>query len=89
MQYTNAHTTHNATQLKQFATALDNFVNNNAVNINVQGCCTEEEFLQAVAAHNVTVTQTELCAMPVFVYMHNNNFVAWWDEELQYGYIAA
>lgn len=87
LQYTCAHSTHNAQQLATLCDELDEFVNNNAVNANVQ-CSTEEEFLQALAARNVQLTHVQTCAMPVLVYMHNNTYAAWWDDELQYGYIA-
>ena len=87
MLYTNAHETYknNAQQLAQFGEQLDEFVNNNAGNVE---CDNEDAFLQQLAARNVIITQADSTALPVICYLHEGKFVAWYDDENCYGYIA-
>ena len=76
----------NAQQISAYATALDEFVNAHA-GIHVE-CESEAEFINELNKNEVQVTHCDTSADPVFVYLHNNKFVAWYDEELQYGCIA-
>ena len=70
----------------QNVTAYTNFTNNNT--INVHNCATIAEFEALLQQRNITYTLREECGFPVYVYVNNENYVAFYDEEQEHGYVA-
>ena len=60
--------------------AVSQFVNGNPATVRD---CSEAAFVSTL-----TFTQVNTQATPVLVFQQGDTFVAWWDEELEMGYIA-
>lgn len=59
---------------------IDEFVNGNRANVSN---ITEQQFLE-----NIVYTEIDESAFPVSVYVRDGHMIAWYDYELEQGFVA-
>ena len=67
---------------------IDTFVNGNTANVNFSESDEDFDVLEAIFTKKFKFDNVNTTAMPVLVYELNGNAVAWYDEEMQLGFIA-
>jgi len=67
---------------------IDAFVNGNTANVNFSKSNEDFDVLEAIFTKKFKFDNVNTAAMPVLVYELNGNAVAWYDEEMQLGFVA-
>jgi uncharacterized protein YkuJ len=67
---------------------IDTFVNSNFANVDFSASDENFDVLEALFTKKFKFDNINIQAMPVLVYELNGNAVAWYDEEMQMGFIA-
>jgi uncharacterized protein YkuJ len=67
---------------------IDTFVNSNSATVDFSASDENFDVLEALFTKKFKFDNINIQAMPVLVYELNGNAVAWYDEEMQMGFIA-
>jgi uncharacterized protein YkuJ len=67
---------------------IDTFVNSNFATVDFSASDEDFDVLEALFTKKFKFDNINTQAMPVLVYELNGNAVAWYDEEMQMGFIA-
>lgn len=67
---------------------IDTFVNGNNANVDFSKSIEDFDVLEAIFTKKFKFDKINSNASPVLVYESNGNAVAWYDEEMQLGFVS-
>jgi len=67
---------------------IDTFVNSNNANVDFSESTEDFDVLEAIFTKKFKFDKINSDASPVYIYESNGNAVAWYDEEMQLGFVS-